>query len=240
MMSMPRSSVDYATDNITVYREPCPFYCRYCWAWRIALFRSRIERGLYDPVEEARKYVGMKKRRVIVVSFTSDPYPPKEKVLERTRKVLEVLALNPKHRILVLTKNPQLALRDLDVFKSHPDMWLGTTVISLKPTDWEPYAPSPEERLAALKLAHSEGVKTWLSIEPIIPGITYPELIVAETMDYVDWFVLGAFNYSKRLGGISEAALREWYRTHVFDAIQILKDNGKGFHVKKELRRYLE
>ena len=237
---MPKSSVDYATDNITVYREPCPFNCIYCWAWRIPLFKSRIERGLYDPIEEARKYAGMRKRRVIVVSFTSDPYPPKEKILERTRKVLEVLASNPKHRILVLTKNPQLALRDLDIFKSHPDMWLGTTVISLERTYWEPHAPSPEERLAALELAHDEGVKTWLSIEPIIPSITYPERIVIETLDYVDWYVLGAFNYSKRLGGVGEASLKDWYRLHVNNAVQILVHESKPFHIKKELKRYLE
>jgi len=236
---MPRSSVDYATDNITVYRRPCPYACKYCWAWRIPLFKSRIERGLYNPLEEAEKYARMKKRRVIVVSFTSDPYPPYEKVFERTRQVLDILASNPRHRILVLTKNPRLALRDLDIFKDHPDMWLGTTVISLKPTDWEPYAPSPGERLAALKIAHSEGVKTWLSIEPIIPGVTYPEHIVFRTLDYVDWYVLGAFNYSKRIAGMSERVLKAWYEVHVVDAIETLKANNKEFHIKKELRKYL-
>jgi len=211
----------------------------YCWAWRIPLFKSRIERGTYDPLEEAEKYAGMGKRRVIVVSFTSDPYPPYEKVYKKTRRVLEVLAKNPKHRIMVLTKNPMLALRDLDIFKSHPDMWLGTTIISLKPTDWEPKAPSPRKRLEALKKAHEKGVKTWLSIEPIIPSVTYPELIVSETLDYIDWYVLGSFNYSKRLAYIDKSVLKSWYGIHVERAIGILKLSNKEFYIKKELKKYL-
>jgi len=236
---MPKSSVDYATDNITVYRRPCPYGCLYCWAWRIPLFKSRIERGLYDPLEEAARYARMGKRKIIVVSFTSDPYPPYEKVFKKTKQVLETLASNPRHRILVLTKNPRLALRDLDIFKSHPDMWLGTTVISLKPTDWEPYAPSPEERLEALKIAHSEGCKTWLSIEPIIPKVTYPEHIISETLDYIDWYVLGAFNYSKIIANVNKTMLKIWYEAHVVEAIKALRSYGKEFYIKKELRKYL-
>ncbi|RLG77838.1 MAG: hypothetical protein DRO12_01065 [Thermoprotei archaeon] len=236
---MPKSSVDYATDNITVYRSPCPYRCRYCWAWRIPLFRSRIRRGHYDPVKEAERYARTGEPRTIVVSFTSDPYPPVEKSLRKTRRVLEALARNPRHKVMVLTKNPQLALRDLDIFLRHPNMWLGTTVISLEPTDWEPYAPSPEERLSALKSAHSKGVRTWLSVEPIIPRTTYPELIVGETLDYVDWYVLGAFNYSGRLAKMGKDVLKGWYRDHVVQAISILRSHGREFHIKKELRKYL-
>jgi len=236
---MPRSSVDYATDNITVYRY-CPYGCRYCWAWQLPFFRKRIERGKYDPVDEALRYFAIRERRTIVVSFTSDPYPPEEKDRGLTRRVLEVLSRCRWHRVLVLTKNPKLALRDVDLFKKHGDMWLGTTVISLKRTDWEPNAPPPEERLEALREAHEEGVKTWLSIEPIIPGITYPQLIVAETLDYVDWYVLGAFNYFSRFArNMKKFMLREWYRRHVREAIETLEINGRPYFVKRELRLYL-
>jgi len=179
-MSMPRSGVDYATDNITVYREPCPFRCRYCWSWNIRLFSSRVMRGKYDPFEEATRYAKMHVPRTIVVSFTNDPYPPREKNLERTRTVLGILALNKLHKVLVLTKNPILALRDLDIFGENKSMWLGSTVISLEWTDWEPNAPHPMERLKALRFAHNKGTNTWLSVEPIIPGITDLEAIIRE------------------------------------------------------------
>ena len=244
--------MDYATDNITVYRF-CEYGCRYCWAWRIPLFKSRIERGLYDPVEEAKKYLN-KSGRIIVVSFTSDPYPPVEAVRQLTRKVLEILARS-RNRVLVLTKNPRLALRDYDVFASGYDMWIGTTVITLDTyiaRQLEPRAPSPIGRLKALKWMHDMQVKTWLSIEPIIPYVTYPEDIVEATKDFIDWYVLGAFNYSERImlpkvnnhipddGKFTRQELAEWYGIHVKKAIELLESYGKKYYVKKELRRYLE
>ena len=239
---MVRTKVEYATDNITTYRF-CVHGCKYCWAWNIALFRKRIERGRYDPVSEARKYLH-RTNRVIVVSFTADPYPPIEREKEITRKVLEVLSKNPANRVLILTKNPRLALRDLDLMWNHGDMWLGSTVIVLDKTEWEPYAPEPMDRLKALKFAKKKklGIKTWLSIEPIIPKLTWVEDIVNEALDYVDFFVLGAFNYTKQLGVkfIDEELKIKWYRKHVPKAIELLKKYNKRFLIKRELRRYLQ
>ena len=237
---MPKSNVDYATDNITVYREPCQFQCRYCWAWRIPLFSTRVTKGSYDPFEEASKYAKMRTPRIIVVSFTNDPYPPREKMLERTRRVLGILALNKLHKVLVLTKNPILALRDLDVFGEHRNMWLGSTVISLRQTDWEPYAPHPLERLKALRFAHNKGVKTWLSIEPIIPGVTDAEAIIRESLSYIDWYVLGSFNYSERLAKIPKSQLKKWYKEEIPKAVKLLEEHGKPYHIKKELQNIIQ
>ena len=237
---MPRTMVEYATDQITIYRF-CPYQCRYCWAWRNKLFASRIQRGRYDPLEEARKYVRIKDPRIIVVSFTSDPYPPVEKKNRLTRRVLEVLSEAKQHRSLVLTKNPILALRDFTIMKKHGDVWLGTTLISVDKTELEPKAPKPSDRRLALYLAKKRGVKTWLSIEPIIPQITDLVEIIERTLDYVDYYVLGSFNYTKILGfEITEDEKKAWYQKQVPKAISLLKSYGKRFFIKKELRRYLE
>lgn len=236
---MPRSSVDYATDNITVYRQ-CWFGCRYCWAWRIPIFRSRIQRGSYDPLEEARRYL-YTYNRIIVVSFTADPYPPIEEEKQLTRKVLSILSKS-RNRVLVLTKNPILALRDIDIMLQG-DIWLGTTITTTDDkaaSDWEPRAPPPSARLRALYEAKRKGVKTWISIEPIIPGTTYPEIIIRKTLWYVDWYVLGSLNYVKQLKlAFREEDLRQWYEKHVKPAIKLLKELNKPFHIKKELRKYL-
>lgn len=250
VMVVPRSGVDYASDQITVYRDSCPYQCRYCWAWRVPLMVRRIQHGGYDPVEEAKRYVRMNGGgRVIVVSFTNDPYPPRELSLQLTRRVLEVLALARRHRVLILTKNPVLALRDLDLMQKHGDMWLGTTITSLEANELEPYALSPGERLRALREAKLRGIKTWLSIEPIIPYLTFPEDIVEETVDFIDWYVLGAFNYYGQLklhfgryvhGNITRRDLVTWYSIHVPKAIKILEEHQKPFHIKRELRRVLE
>ena len=236
---MPKTSVEYATDQITVYRY-CPYQCRYCWAWRIPLFANRIKRGRYDPVEEAKRYVKLKDKRVIVVSFTSDPYPPIENYKKLTRKVLEVLARSH-HRVMVLTKNPCMALRDQDIFLKG-DFWLGTTIVTERFNNTlEPYAPSFLSRFHALEVAKCLGIKTWISIEPIIPEYTNPESIIEFSHRYVDYYVLGAFNYYKQLGfNYSKYELMKWYYLHVTEAIKLLEKYHKPYTVKKELKKYLE
>jgi len=240
---MPRSAVEYATDNITIYRF-CDHGCIYCWAWRNKLFVKRILRGRYDPVEEAKKYA-KRRGRIIVVSFTSDPYPSFERFNRLTRRVLEALSLTA-NKIMILTKNPSLAWDlDKDILIGSENMWLGTTIVTIdhpdEPNDLEPKAPPPSSRIKALREAHKQGVRTWLSIEPIIPGRTYPEEIIRKTISFVDYYVLGSFNYTKQLGfRISENDKKAWYLEHIPPALHLLQSYSKPFLVKKELRRYLE
>jgi len=144
---------------------------------------------------------------------------------------------------MILTKNPALAIRDiLDVQMNlkHPNFWLGTTVISLEATGWEPKAPPPTERLNALEFAHtSKGiVKTWISIEPIIPGTTDPFEIIRKTYRYTDWYVLGAFNYAYRFG-FEKSDLKRYYELYIPEAIKLLESLGKPYLIKKELKRLL-
>ena len=192
-------------------------------------------------MKEAEKYLRKRGGRVIVVSFTSDPYQWEEERIQLTRRVLEVLSKARQHRVLILTKNPKLALRDLDLMLRHGDMWLGATVVSLERNEYEPLAPPPEDRLEALKQAKQRGVKTWLSIEPIIPSITYPEDIVEVTLGYVDWYVLGSLNYCRqlKLHSLTEGTLKLWYAAHVKSAVELLKKHGKQFHIKRELLKLI-
>lgn len=230
---MGRSNVEYATDQITVYKT-CPYGCRYCF-WRTPLFRSRLRRLEPRPVHEAMRYARMK-HRTIVISFTTDPYPPQEEHQRITRRVLEILSHSYWNKIMILTKNPRLALRDLDIMLAHGRMWLGSTVIHLNDNNMlEPNAPPVSSRLEALREAHNEGVRTWLSIEPIIPPITNVKEIVEKTHDFVDFYVLGAFNYAKQLG--LPLPTKEEYLKLLIPGLMSLKEHGASFLVKKELRR---
>ncbi|RLE88653.1 MAG: hypothetical protein DRJ67_01395 [Thermoprotei archaeon] len=188
------------------------------------------------PLEEARRYARMGRPRRIVISFTTDPYPPAEERWRLTRRVLQILAGAPQHTIMILTKNPRLALRDLDVMHLHGGMWLGATVIALDGARaLEPRAPSPWSRLEALREAHEEGVRTWLSVEPIIPPISKPLEIVREAVDYVDFFVFGKLNYARQLG-LPEPDPRELWDA-LRPALSFLSRRGKKFLVKRELIR---
>ncbi len=233
---MPRTNVEYATDQITVYRS-CPYDCKYCWA-KLPLFKYRIARGMYDPVEEAKRYLKVKGKRTIVVSFTTDPYPPIEFESNRTRKVLEVLA-SSHHKVMILTKNPCLALRDIDVMlNGSAEFWLGTTITVIPDSSarmFEPKAPPPSQRIAAIKAAKYLGLKTWISIEPIIPYYTNIYEIIYRTRDFTDFYVFGALNYpTQTLGKQFKKHLKEYYKT-IFNIFNLKKPH----FIKKELRKYL-
>ena len=153
---MTRTNVEYADWQITVY-PTCPYNCRYCWA-NTPLFRYRTRNP--RPLEEARKLLNAKKSLRVVVSFTSDPYQPRELNEKLTQLVLSIL-LGSRHEVYVLTKNPKLAVeRDLELFRVG-GFWLGSTITALWPIGAEPKAPGNDERLYWLRQAHEKGVKTY-------------------------------------------------------------------------------
>ena len=261
--AVPKSSVDYADYNITVYRY-CPYQCRYCYVWRNKLFASRVQRGKYIPVEEAVR-IAKKCRNGerVVVSFTSDPYPFNEAWMNITRNVIGALRFNGCPTVMVLTKNPILALKDRDVMlpvivghECDSETWLGTTITSADMFNvfsafLEPNAPRTRLRLQALKEYQKQGGKVWISIEPIIPAPyfdLYPLSIVNEVLKVLDpdkiaLVVLGRLNYVKQirkhlpLSGLitKEEMIKEFYELHVPPAIDKLKEHSIPFHVKKEL-----
>jgi len=250
---VPKTGVEYATDQITVYRS-CPYQCAYCYVWRNPLFTSRVTRGSYDPVREAEKYKRVRGHRVIMVSFVSDPYPPQEGLLQRTRKVLKVLA-ETDHTILVLTKNPKLVLRDIDIM-GKGDFWLGTTVsvmwtcsieswvpsprfdenkvytcIDLIARKYEPKAPSPWERLGYIALIKQKyGIKTFVSLEPIIPLYGIDD----EVMNWLDIALYKVLPH-KELG--SDGAV-DWIVLGSLNYPRIVKE--LGFSKEKLTRFYKE
>ena len=233
---MARSRVEYADFNITVY-PTCSYGCAYCF-WRVPLMRARLSRIKPRPVEEASRLAARRKPARVVVSFTTDPYPPQEVEKRLTRRVLDTLSQGPL-RVFVLTKNPGLALRDLDIMLNSPraEFWLGTTLISLERNELEPRAPPPEDRLAALKEAKSAGARVWVSLEPLIPSICDPVELVEAVIDVADWVVLGRLNYASQLG--LPPPSDEDYR-RVLEAINVLTERSVAYLVKRELRRTLE
>jgi len=260
---MPRTSVDYADYNITIYRH-CPYQCLYCWAWRVPLNAKRIQSGRYDPVMEAEKIARKcRKRERVVVSFTSDPYPFQEAWMNTTRWVIAKLRRYGCPTVMMLTKNPVLALKDRDTMLSHivdaeyyVETWLGTTITSaFDPTSIiiEQNAPRTSLRLRALREYQNQGGYVWISIEPIIPieqPPFYPSVIVKKIIDTLDpekikLVVLGRLNYihivKKYLPELpSEDKATYFYKWYVPEAVDILKEHSIPFHIKKELQRVIK
>jgi len=229
--------VEYADEQIVVYPE-CPFNCHYCWD-KLPIWQYRIKKYPPHPLEDAWKFAKAKKPRKIVISFSSDPYPSQEWTLRMTRQTLEVLLLNSDiaHTVMILTKNPDFALqRDIDLL-IYDNVWLGTTLTSIFPIPDEPKAPSNIHRIQALAYAHSQGIKTWASIEPWLPKVTDPVTIIKETHRFVDWYVIGRLDYATQLG--YPKIPKGWYKPQLGKVEDLLKSLGKPYHVKKQLRANL-
>ena len=230
---MGKTNVEYADEQITIY-PTCVYRCKYCWA-SLPIWRYRIRNP--NPIREAMRIARSRKRKAVVISFTSDPYQPRERNEMLTRRVLEILLLRSKvrHTIMILTKNPRLALeRDYILIKKF-GVWLGTTLTSTEKIPDEPYAPSNRERIEMLKAAHSAKILTWVSIEPWIPGVTDPAEIVKTTHEFVDWYVIGRLDYETQLG--YPKAPEGWYAQKLPEIIDLLRKLNKPYHIKKQLKK---
>ncbi|MGE0103934.1 MAG: radical SAM protein [Blastocatellales bacterium] len=117
---------------------------------------------------------------VLVFSFTSDPYIPIEANYELTRKCLEV-CLEFRNPVSLITKSA-LIRRDLDLIVALNEVTEVSLIFTIPFLDHdvnraiEPFAPFPEARFKALKEFSDAGIRTGLSIAPVIPGLNEHEI----------------------------------------------------------------
>ena len=91
---------------------------------------------------------------------------------------------------------------------------------------WEPNASLIHDRVKAIKYFHANGVKTWVSDEPILKDDT--PVLLEWLKDDVDEWVFGKDNYVKHEGlnypQIRDKTIR-WFQDH----------NMTNYLIKKEL-----
>lgn len=132
-----------------------------------ALLEKELSRPGYSP-------------KRIQLGANTDPYQPIEKTHRITRGVLEVLQRFG-HPVGITTKNA-LVTRDLDILGPMGREGLASVALSVTTLDrrlaraMEPRASTPERRIDALRQLTEAGVRTLVSVAPIIPGLTDHEL----------------------------------------------------------------
>jgi DNA repair photolyase len=108
---------------------------------------------------------------VVGVSFSTDCYMD-GRAGRITRSVVEALTNHEKYT-RVLTRNPILALQDLDVFvKAGEFVTVGSSIPCMDSDQVgaiEPSAPAPQLRLKGLKEFNDHGVQTFVSMSPTYP-----------------------------------------------------------------------
>ena len=222
------------------YFKGCDHGCAYCYVpGMMTRFNADYKHNkvvapssFIELEKSAKKFQGCEKQ--ILLSFTGDPYCNTEN--GETRQVLEIL-LKYDHKVAILTKNPEKALKDGDLMLKFGDrIKIGTTLTFSQIADskkWEPGALAPKKRIAALREFANQGVKTWASFEPVI--IPYQSLVLIEYVaDFIDHVKVGKLNNYK---GIDKEIDWSLFLSNTVEVMRIAKMNDR-FYIKKDLQAF--
>jgi DNA repair photolyase len=167
--------------------------------------------------------------REILVTFSADPYQPLEMEVATTREAIRIL-INHGLRVMILTKGGMRAARDFDLLAGYDRCRFGTTVVFTNQADaslWEPRAAPVADRIEAIHQAHGRGIKTWVSLEPVIDPDQAMSLIQMLYPVVGHWKV-GMLNYCKLPRPVNWVRFRE-------DARNLLDSLGADYCLKGNL-----
>lgn len=177
----------------------CQHACVYCYARFMKRFTSHREPwGEFVDVKiNAPELLAfeVRKKRVgrIWISGVCDPYQPLEKKYMITKRCLDILVKNG-WPFTIQTKSP-LVLRDIEILKRSSDAEVGftiTTADEMIRKIFEPGAPPSMKRIDALGKLHSEGIRTFAMIAPILPGV---EGLINGLKGRVEQVIIDRLNY---------------------------------------------
>lgn len=221
----------------------CTHGCKYCFApgcmhctqadWaRKVYVRNRALEMFARDAEELR---AAGEKRAVLFSFLSDPYQPLESDEGVTHRALEIVCANGL-RSKILTKGAASRVSgDLGLMKE-AGTELGVTISFVDDAvrkRWEPGAASVEERLCLLEKAHKMGVKTWVSLEPVI-DTKQALAVIRAALPFVDFWKVGKLNHMKAVEEkIDWAGFRR-------DVVTLFHEHGKreksDYYLKQDLR----
>ena len=155
---------------------------------------------------------------LILFSGDTDCYQPLEAVWQLTRKCLEV-CLEFQNPVSIITKS-YLVTRDVELLKELDRRAFVQVFFSIPFLDeevsrvLEPYAPPPRRRFEAIKRLSEAGVKTGISLAPMIPGLNdadMPRLLEKAK----EAGAISSFTALLRLPGNVKSVFLETLETHL-------------------------
>jgi DNA repair photolyase len=228
---------EYSKLAVNLY-SGCSHACEYCYSPSyIHVPKEEFQQPkprndiLQKIIKDANRLKQQRETGPVLLCFTCDPYQPIDGEYQLTRQVIQALhsfGIN----VMILTKGGQRAARDFDLLTDKD--WFGVSLTNLDDAlslKWEPGAALPEERIQTLQNAHEKGIKTWVSLEPVLyPDVTLE--IIRQTHSFIDNFKVGTLNYHPHAKSI------DWCK-FARDVKNLLVELKCDFYLKDDLKKWL-
>jgi len=223
----------------------CANACKYCWSrllkhisykdWQKPQLARSFE-GITISATIARRHP-RNEHSNILLSASTDLFQPDHLGYDGiVTEILRGLSWIPEHlrihaNVFILTKSGSFVrwLDELKDLKAKIGITLTHVVGS---NEWEPNADEPWVRTLALRMAKQEGLFTFISIEPWIPGITEPLEIIRCTQEFSDAYIIGSLNYAEVPKGYYASSIRR-----IMNELWYFR---KPFFLKRELKKRCE
>lgn len=228
---------EYAALACTLYTG-CDHGCRYCYG--PATRRMSREQWAKDvrPRKDILRLLAKDVAKLaaagctdeIFFSFLGDVYHPGDTTV--TREALQIVG-EAGLRATVLTKGGQRAIRDFDLLSKY-GFSFGTSLVFIDATMREMYEPNTAfltSRASAIEVASGRGIKTWVSLEPVIRPNQALRVIDYLAL-YVSHWKVGKINHNRAL----EDAV-DWPR-FLRDVKEKLDGYGADYYIKESLRKH--
>lgn len=224
------AAAEYAKDawSLNIYNG-CSNGCKYCFNQRWDKKEGdyfkypTVRRDLFRKLNSDFEKIGGEK---VFMSFKSDIFQELEKT---TMVVPSILSMCISYDIIpiILTKNEIPNDYWDNLVKAKAEIWV--TLTTYEPSlGLEPYASLPHHRILNLAQAKSHGLKTGVSLEPIISYTDAVKIILA-TKDFTDKFYIGKMNYYPELSEIQD------WKAFTFRIIEFCREQKVTYHIKKSL-----
>ena len=220
---------EYGDYAINIYTG-CPHKCFYCFAPSVLrrdkeVFHSHVEprQGIVEAVKrqlEKEQITG----KLIHLCFTCDPYPTGYDSTA-TREIIKALKAAG-NNVQILTKGD--GTRDFDLLDGGD--WYGVTYTGNCKA--EPNALPSLVRLGMLQVAYEEGIKTWISCEPVLNAENVLHLLSSASAFIAHSEIkIGKLNYHYSCINWAEFGC---------EAERICKERGLDYYIKDSLRREMD
>ncbi|WP_256080203.1 PA0069 family radical SAM protein [Massilia sp. YIM B04103] len=173
----------------------------------------------------------------IALGVNTDAYQPCERDYKLTRRVLEVLQ-ECEHPVGLITKSA-LIERDIDILGAMAQKNLAAASITITTLDpkiartLEPRAAAPARRLRTIKTLSEAGIPVGVSIAPIIPFVTEPDIERVLEAARDAGAIMGSY-IVLRLPWEVNPLFQQWLEAHFPDRAQRVMNRIRDMHGGKD------